>query len=90
MFKTKYDEIYEKNKGMVNRIVTILLGIGTAVGFYQYQICKISKEIVKLEAEKSQLETENSMLKKMLFGEYKVHQAYIEKNKEIIELPKIK
>jgi len=45
----------------------------------------MSKEIAKLEAKKSQLELENLMLKKESEG-YKELQAYIERNKKMIEL----
>ena len=85
MIKTNYDETYEKNKRLAKKVFFILTGIGIVSGFCQYENYKINKEIDKLNAEKAQLEVENLILKKEL-GEYKELQAYVEKNRKMIEL----
>ncbi len=85
MYKTKYDETYEKNKRMAKKTLAVMLGVGIVLSAWQYGNYRINKEIAKLEAEKAQLEVENLILKKEL-GEYKELQAYIEKNKKMIEL----
>jgi cell division protein FtsB len=87
MLKTNFDETYEKNKRMVKRTLTVMLGVGIVLSAWQYGNYRMNKEIAQLEAEKSQLELENLILKKEL-GEYKELQAYIEKNKKMIELLK--
>jgi hypothetical protein len=81
----KTNETYEANKRMAKKTFFVLLGIGIVLSAWQYMNYKTNKEIAKLEAEKSQLEIENLILKKEL-GEYQGLQAYIEKNKKMIQL----
>jgi cell division protein FtsB len=78
MLKTNFDETYEKNKKMAKKTLAVMLGVGIVLSAWQYMNYRMNKEIAKLEAEKSQLEVENLILKKEL-GEYKELQAYIEK-----------
>ena len=85
MLRTNFDEIQQENKRLVKRTLVALLGIGIVLSAWQYGNYRMNKEIAKLEAEKSQLELENLILKKEL-GEYKELQAYVEKNKKIIQL----
>jgi len=70
---------------MAQKTLAVMLGAGIVVSVWQYENCRMSKEIAKLEAKKSQLELENLMLKKESEG-YKELQAYIERNKKMIEL----
>jgi hypothetical protein len=70
---------------MAKKTLILLVAIGIILSAWQYMNYKTNKEIAKLEAEKSQLELENLILKKEL-GEYKELQAYVEKNKKMIEL----
>jgi hypothetical protein len=85
MLKTDFDETYEKNKRMAKKTLTVLLGVGIVMSAWQYGNYKANKEIDNLKAQKSQLELENLALKEKL-GEYKELQAYLEKNKKMIEL----
>ncbi|MBX0310389.1 MAG: coiled-coil domain-containing protein 22 [Sulfurihydrogenibium sp.] len=85
MLKTNFDETYEKNKKMAKKVFFAMLGIGIIAGTWQYENHKLDEEISKLKAEKLQLETENTELKKEL-EKCKELQAYVEKNKKAIEL----
>jgi hypothetical protein len=85
MLRNNFDETYEKNKKMAKKTLAVMLGVGIVLSAWQYMNYRMNKEIAKLEVEKSQLEVENLILKKEL-GEYKELQAYIEKNKKMIQL----